>query len=232
MKRHAAIVLLLLLPTVSDPARAEPPGSARPGRGGPPDGKGGPGGPGGRRDPFKEMFGRPGPSSSAHPGHPGPGHSGGPHMGRGHGRFRHSAVAALVKQLRAGELTRAEFNAKFKELKKTAKERRKERLAEVRERFDAAVLRSAPAREEFQHHARRMAFLNRAQVVAQTELTGDKQKKTLARIDKLIELENERHDKALDRLKGGDSPTPPGSAIAAASAATAASAAPQKKETP
>jgi hypothetical protein len=76
-----------------------------------------------------------------------------------------------------------------------------------------------------------MAFLNRAQFVAQTELTGDKQKKTLARIDKLIDLENERHDKALARLKGGESPTPPGSAVAAASAAPAASAA-QKKETP
>lgn len=230
MKRHAALVLLLLLPTVSDPAGAEPPGSARAPRGGPPDGPGGPGGPGGRRDAFREMFGRPGPSASAHPGHPHPGHSGGPHMG--HGRFHRSEVAELVNALRAGELTRAEFEAKFKELRKTAKERRKARLAEVRERFDAAVLRGAPVREEFRHHARRMAFLNRAQVVAKTELTGDKQKKTLARIDKLIELENQRHEKALARLKGGDTPTLPGSAIAAASASPAASAAPRKKESP
>jgi hypothetical protein len=152
-------------------------------------------------------------------------------MGHGHGRFRHSAVGALVKQLRAGEITRAEFDAKFKELKANAKQRRKARLAEVRERFDATVLRGAPVKEEFRQHARRMAFLNRAQVVAQTELTGDKQKKTLARIDKLIELEDQRHEKAMERLKGGDTPTPPGSAMAAASAATAASAAP-KKETP
>lgn len=231
MKRHAALVLLLLLPTVSEPADAQPPGSARAPRGGPPDGPGGPGGPGGRRDPFKEMFGRPGPSASA----PHPGHSGGPHgmgpMGHGQGRFRRSEVATLVKQLRAGEITRAEFEAKFKELRKTAKERRKAHLAEVRKRFDATVLRAAPFKEEFRNHARRMAFLNRAQVVAQTELTGDKQKKTLARIDKLIELENERHDRALAKIKGGDSLTPPGSAIAAASAAPAASSA-KKKETP
>lgn len=150
----------------------------------------------------------------------------------GHGRFHRSEVAELVNALRAGELTRAEFEAKFKELRKTAKERRKARLAEVRERFDAAVLRGAPVREEFRHHARRMAFLNRAQVVAKTELTGDKQKKTLARIDKLIELENQRHEKALARLKGGDTPTLPGSAIAAASASPAASAEPRKKESP
>jgi hypothetical protein len=178
------------------------------------------------------MFGRPGPSASA----PHPGHSGGPHgmghMGHmGHGRFRSSEVSALVKQLRAGEITRGEFEAKFKELRKTAKERRKARLEEVRSRFDAAVLKAAPVKEEFRVHARRMAFLNRAQVVAQTELTGDKQKKTLARIDKLIELENERHEKALAKIKGGDSATPPGSAVAAAEAVPAGSAT-QKKETP
>lgn len=229
MKRHAALVLLLLLPTVSEPAGAQPPGSARAQRGGPPNG---PGGPGERRDAFREMFGKPGPSSSA----PHPGHSGGPH-GMGHGphhgpgHFRGSAVAGLVKQLRAGGITRAEFDEKFKELRKNAKERRKARLEAVRERFDAAVLRAEPTKEEFRHHARRMAFLNRAQVVAQTELTGDKQKKTLARIDKLIELETERHEKALERLKGGGSPTPPGSAIAAASAAAPAASAPPK-ETP
>jgi|SRR5687768_800770 len=231
MKRYAALVLLLLLPTVSEPADAQPPGSARAPRGGPPDGPGGPGGPGGRRDPFREMFGKPGPSSSA----PHPGASGGPHgMGpghhAGHGHFRHSAVARLVKALRAGEITRAEFEAKFKELKKTAKERRKAHHDEVRGRFDAAVLKAAPFKEEFRHHARRMAFLNRAQVVAQTELTGDKQKKTLARIDKLIELETQRHDKALEKLKGGEAATPAGSAVAATSAAPAASA--LKKETP
>ncbi len=228
MKRHAALVLLLLLPTVSAPADAQPPGSARAPRGGPPDGPGGPGGPGGRRDPFREMFGRPGPSASA----PHPGHSGGPHgMGHGHGPFHGAGVPALVKQLRAGTITRAEFDTKFKELRSTIKERRKAHQSELRERFDATVLRSAPFKEELRIHARRMAFLNRAQVVAQSELTGDKQKKTLARIDKLIELESQRHEKAVARIKGGDAPTPPGSAIAAASAAPAASAA-QNKETP
>jgi hypothetical protein len=230
MKRHAALVVLMLLPIVSDPARAEPPGSARKPPGGPPGaGPGERGGPGGRRDPFKEMFGRPGPSASA----PHPHHSGGPPgMGHGRGPFHRGQMHALIKSLRSGEITKADFEAKLKELKTNAKERRKARHDELRGRFTKEALRGDAFRAEFKTHARRMAFLNRAQVVAQTELTGDKQKKALARIDKLLELESKRHDEKLEKLKYGDT-APPGSALAAASAAApAASAAVEKKVAP
>jgi hypothetical protein len=138
-------------------------------------------------------------------------------------------MAALIKSLRSGEITKTDFEAKLKELKQKTKERRKARHDELRGRFTNVALRSEAFRAEVKTHARRMAFLNRAQVVAQTELTGDKQKKTLARIDKLLELETKRHDEKLEKLKYGDA-APPGSALANASAAAPAASAPVEKK--
>jgi hypothetical protein len=138
-------------------------------------------------------------------------------------------MAALIRSLRSGEITKTEFEAKFKELKQKGKERRKARHDELRGRFTNVALRGEAFRAEIKTHARRMAFLNRAQVVAQTELTGDKQKKALARIDKLLELETKRHDQKLEKLKYGDA-APPGSALANASAAAPAASAPVEKK--
>jgi hypothetical protein len=78
-------------------------------------------------------------------------------------------------------------------------------------------------REELRHHARREAFLTRALFIAQTEPVKNKEK-IIARIEKLIEREDERHAKAMERLKANPNAAASASASAAPSAAPAPSA--------
>jgi hypothetical protein len=64
-----------------------------------------------------------------------------------------------------------------------------------------------------------MARLNRALLLAETEVTKDKDK-LIERIQKLIDKEQERHERAMARFKSTPA-TPAGSAAPAPSAATA-----------
>jgi hypothetical protein len=83
-------------------------------------------------------------------------------------------------------------------------------------------------RTELTHHARRIAFLNRALFVAQTDAKVKDRDKLVTRIEKLLEKEHERHDRAMARLKS--TPLPPGSARGpAATPASSASATIEKK---
>jgi hypothetical protein len=75
------------------------------------------------------------------------------------------------------------------------------------------------ATEELQLHARRLARLQRMEELVATERKGDERSKLLDKIDKLREHENQRHERAMQRLASGQ-------AAPAASAAAAASAAP------
>ncbi len=58
------------------------------------------------------------------------------------------------------------------------------------------------AQEELRIHSRRMAYLNRALFLAETELKTN-QDETIARVNKLMDAENQRHEKAMERLKTG-----------------------------
>jgi hypothetical protein len=117
---------------------------------------------------------------------------------------------------------KAELKDHLAKLRETMAERRKHHQSELKARWGAALAMPA-VREELQHHARRMARLNRAMLLAQTELTKDKDK-VVERIDKLIDKEQERHERAMERFKSMPS-TPAASAGPAASAAPAAAAA-------
>jgi hypothetical protein len=91
-------------------------------------------------------------------------------------------------------------------------ERGKHHREELKRRW-GATLAQAPVREELAHHARRMAFLKRA-----LELTHDGAKskdtaKVRARVEKLIELEYARHERAMSRFAppsavAGEQPLP------------------------
>lgn len=99
-------------------------------------------------------------------------------------------------------------------------ERRQEHKKRLIARWGQA-LRRPDAVAELRHHAERMARLRRLRFLAETEREGKDQEKLLARIDKLIELEQARHERAMQRHQ-----TPPGAPSGAPSGVASAAAAP------
>jgi hypothetical protein len=133
----------------------------------------------------------------------------------GHDGFR-NAMRQLREDLKSGKLKKGDLKDKLAKLHETAGERGKEHRQELSRRWGNA-LGQPSAREELKLHARRMAFLDRAMVLAETE-AKDKDKVT-DRISKLIDKENERHERVMERLKS--MPTPPAPSAAASAPAPA-----------
>ncbi len=135
------------------------------------------------------------------------------HQGRGFrglgGDFQHGAV------------TKDQLKDRIKLMHASQAERKKEHREELKARWGAALMHPS-CREELRHHARREAFLTRMLFVAQTEVTGPKKDALIARIEKLIDKEEARHTRAMERLKS--SPMPPASASAGMPAAASAAA--------
>jgi hypothetical protein len=150
-----------------------------------------------------------------------PGHPPGARPPHGHRGFR-----GLGFEFSRGKMTKPELEKRIAEMRDNRAERRKERREALRQRWGAALAHPA-VREELRHHARREAFLSRALFLAQTQAAPKDKERLVARIEKLIEKEDARHARAMERLKS--MPPPPASAAAAAapgaSAAPAASAA-------
>lgn len=141
-------------------------------------------------------------------------------QGKPHGH-RRGAMRQLQEDLKAGKVKKDELKDKLAKLRESAGERGKEHRQELGKRWGNA-LALPPVREELKHHARRMAFLNRAMVLAETEAKDKDKDKLTERISKLIDKESERHDRAMEHLKS--LPAPVASATAAPSAAPAAAA--------
>lgn len=217
----ACSLALTLLPLA---AQADPPpaGADKPGK---PGGK-----PGGRKP--GDLFGKPSASAEAHSdkahdgnkgehGKPGadddkPGE--GPKLGFRGDRFR-GGLRQLHEEMKAGKLTKDQLKEKLAKLRESAGERGKQHRQELSRRW-GNTLNLPSAREELKNHARRLAFLERAMVIAESE-AKDKDKLT-ARISKLIDKENERHTRAMERFASA----PPAASGAPSSSATPAVAPP------
>ena len=91
---------------------------------------------------------------------------------------------------------RKELREDRKELREDRKAKRETKRKELREKW-GDTLKRPEARAELKVHARRMARLAQARKVAET----DGKKELVARIDKLVEKEKARHQRAMDRLK-------------------------------
>jgi hypothetical protein len=176
---------------------------------GKPDGKADPAAKGEHGKPDAEAAGADKPGADGKPGH-------------GNQGFR-NAMRELHERLKTGKLKKEDLKAELAKLHDNAGERSKEHRQELGKRWGSALAMPA-AREELKHHARRMAYLNRALLLAQTEVTKDKDK-VIERITKLIDKENERHERKMEQLKSAPG-TPAASAAATPSAAPAAAAAP------
>jgi hypothetical protein len=131
--------------------------------------------------------------------------------GRGPGRH---GMRELLAELKSGKLQKGELKERLSELRDRRDQRAKAHREELKARHGAALALPA-ARTELEHHARRMARLNRAMVLAETEVVKDKDK-LKERIQKLLDKENARHKLAMDRFKTS---APAGSAAASAAPA-------------
>lgn len=217
-------VLVAFIAVGAAQAGPDAPGKGAPGK---PESAGHPGKPEAKGNPGKsEMAGNPGKPEGKRKGagdKPGvgpddkddPGKDKGK-LGPGKGR---GALRALIEDLKQGKLKKAELKDHLTKLRDNLAERRKHHQGELKARWGATLAMPA-VREELQHHARRMARLNRAMLLAQTELTKDKDK-VVERIETLIDKEQRRHERAMERFKSMPK-TPAGSAAPAASAGSAA----------
>jgi hypothetical protein len=149
----------------------------------------------------------------------GPDGAGPPGHARGARGFR-----ALGAEFAAGSITKAELKERIATMQKNRSERRHDHRVDLKTRWGATLANPA-CREELRHHARREAFLARALFVTQTEVTTKDKDKLVERIQKLVAKENDRHAKAMERLKSA-----PATAPAAAPAETAAPANAPAKE--
>lgn len=125
----------------------------------------------------------------------------------------------LREELKTGKLTKDQLKDKLAKLRESVGERGKEHRHELSRRWGGTLALPA-AREELKNHARRMAFLDRALVLAETEAKDKDKDKLNARISKLIDKEDERHERAMERFKS--MPAPAASAPAAATPPPAA----------
>ena len=128
-----------------------------------------------------------------------------------------NAFRELYLDLKDGKLGKDELKAKLAQLQDTRSERRTEHRHELGKRW-GATLALPNARDELKIHARRMAFLDRALVLAQADSKPNKDQ-TIERISKLIDKENARHDRAMARIQ-----SQPAAAAAAATSVAVPSA--------
>jgi len=237
MKSYFSCVLgVLLFVSASAPALADDKQAAgdkksetKPGkhRDGPPGQDGAPG-----RDGPRGHDGRDGKKDHDHPGMPerGGGRDGGamPNMrdeardggAPGHRGYK-NALRELFQDVKDGKVKKEELKAKLLQLQQTRTERRKEHREDIGKRW-GQTLAKPPARDELKVHARRMALLNRALVLAQEDSKPDKDK-TIDRISKLIDKENARHEQALTRIQSLPSTAATAASAPAPSAASPAS---------
>jgi hypothetical protein len=128
-----------------------------------------------------------------------------------------SGFGMLRDDYKAGKVTKAELRDRLAKLHESSGERRQEHRKALRDHWGSTL--SHPAcREELRHHGRRSAFLNRALLLAQTDATVKDKEKLIERIEKLFEKEDERHARAMERLKSMPGPEPSASAAPAAPA--------------
>lgn len=147
--------------------------------------------------------------------------------GKGEAKSADAKNAKDAKKVEKLEERKDKIDEKIAELvaekRKSRDRRKKARQLRLYAKWHGLVT-LPDAKTELRRHARRMAWLNRMKELAEE---GEKEK-LLARIDKLIEKETERHEARLDKIKA-DNPgkalghpggaEPPGKAVSAAAKA-------------
>lgn len=121
----------------------------------------------------------------------------------------------VAEQLRNGNPNPEELKRKLEGLRLLRNERRHDQRAFLRQRWGNTVDKP-DVKQELELHARRLARLQRLEVVVATERTGDQRKRLIARIERMRALENKRHETAMTKLVPEGASPPQGSASAPA----------------
>jgi hypothetical protein len=121
-------------------------------------------------------------------------------MEKGSKAHFHGALRQLRDEIKEGKVKKDEVKTRLMDLAKDRDARRQAHREAIRARW-GQKLSNKDALQEVRQHERRMALLNRIALLAETEKSGQAQAKVLERVDKLIELENARHDKAMAKLQ-------------------------------
>jgi hypothetical protein len=119
-----------------------------------------------------------------------------------------SVFEALRDEFKAGKISKEDFKAKVAKLHDSIAERRKIEAARNKQEWGELVERTE-VHTEMQDHARRIAYLDRALVVAETEVKDAEQAKLVARINALRDKENARHQAALEKFRAALKPAAP-----------------------
>jgi hypothetical protein len=134
-------------------------------------------------------------------------------LGMGRGGFR-SEMRAIREGIKDGSIKKEELKSRLEKLRESQAERQKQHQQLVHQRWGSSLLATSQAKQELKDHARRSAMLDRALLLAQTETKLPDRNKVIERIEKLIEREDARHERAMTQMK-----STPGSAEAKAAPA-------------
>jgi hypothetical protein len=101
-----------------------------------------------------------------------------------------------------GSADRPSLHKRMMDRMATFKARREENVGRLRARFSDLSLKDEALRNELRRHAKSVAFLTRARMVAEEELSDPRKSKVLKRIDVLLAKEQARHDRHVARFIG------------------------------
>lgn len=143
------------------------------------------------------------------------------------GRHEHSRMLSnqIAEQLRNGNPRPDELKKQLEEFKALQADRRADQRALLHRRWGQAV-QKPDVKDELERHARRLARLQRLEVVVATERTGDQRKRLIERIERMRTQENTRHEEAMKKLVPEGAAPADASAVAAPAAPSAAPIAP------
>jgi hypothetical protein len=123
-----------------------------------------------------------------------------------HQEYR-SQVEKLHEQLSAGKITREQFKEEVIKLHASYGARAKEEGDEIKKRW-GALLKRPDVHKELADHARRVAYLDRAVVVTEQEVSEPPRAQVLARIKELRNKETVRHEAAMKQFASSGTAAP------------------------
>jgi hypothetical protein len=119
-----------------------------------------------------------------------------------------TAVGDLATAIERGELKREEIPKRYAELRKTRAMRRLARVDALQQEIGKDVFARHEVQLELAKHHRRIALLDRARLVTESELEGMRRATALMRIERLRYKEDNRFYAWLQGLKDAQSAAP------------------------
>lgn len=118
------------------------------------------------------------------------------------------SVGDIVTAFQRGQIKLGDIPGRYAELARTRAMRRAARIAELERTLGAETFARNEVQDELARHHRIMALLDRARLVAESELEGFRRPSNLVRIERLALKENNRHRESMERFTSAQSSPP------------------------